>query len=101
MSEQNFDIFDEEETDSLVYLSDEEGNETAFEYLDSVEYNGDEYVVLISADEEDDEVVILKVEETPDDDEVENFVSVDDEKVLNAVFEIFKENNKDYFNFVD
>lgn len=100
MSEENFDIFDEEEMDNLVYLSDEEGNETAFEYLDSVEYNGDEYVVLISADEEDDEVVILKVEETPEE-EVENFVSVEDEVVLNAVFEIFKENNKNYFNFAD
>lgn len=101
MSEENFDIFDEEEVDSLVYLSDEEGNETAFEYLDSVEYNGEEYVVLISADESEDEVVILKVEETPDDEEIENFISVDDETTLNAVFEIFKENNKDYFNFVD
>lgn len=101
MSEENFDIFDEEEMDNLVYLSDEDGNETAFEYLDSVEYKGDEYVVLISTDEEDDEVVILKVEETPDDEEVESFVSVENEAVLNAVFEIFRENNKDYFNFTD
>ena len=61
MSEENIDIFDEEEMENLVYLSDEDGNEVAFEYLDSVEYKGDEYVVLISTDEDDDEVVILKV----------------------------------------
>lgn len=101
MSEENFDIFDEEEMDNLVYLSDDEGNETAFEYLDSIEYNGAEYVVLISADEDEDGVVILEVEPTPDDEEVENFISVDDENILNAVYNIFREKNKDYFNFAD
>ena len=67
MSEENLELLDEEELDNLVYLSDEDGNEVAFEYLDSVEYEGEEYVVLISTDEDDDEVVILKVEPTPDD----------------------------------
>ena len=33
--------------------------------------------------------------------EEETYVSVDDENVLNAVFEIFKEKFKDEFNFVD
>lgn len=101
MSEENLDIFDEEEMDNLVYLSDEDGNEVAFEYLDSVEYQGEEYVVLISTDEDDDEVVILKVEPTPDEEEEENFVTVESEEVAEAVFEIFKERNKDYFNFAD
>ena len=101
MSEENMDIFDEEEMENLVYLSDEDGNEVAFEYLDSVEYKGDEYVVLISTDEDDDEVVILKVEPTPDDEEEENFVTVDSDEVAQAVFDIFKEKHKDYFNFAD
>ena len=34
-------------------------------------------------------------------DEEESYVSVDDEEVLNKVFEIFKEKFKDDFNFVD
>ena len=55
MSDETKDIFDEEEQDNLVYLCDDEGNEAAFEYLDSIEYEGDEYVVLISADEEEDD----------------------------------------------
>ena len=106
MSEKNLDIqneeeFDEEELENLVYLSDEDGNEVAFEYLDSVEYKGDEYVVLISTDEDDDEVVILKVEPTPDDEEEEDFVTVESEAVAQAVFDIFKERNKDYFNFAE
>ena len=101
MSEENLELLDEEELDNLVYLSDEDGNEVAFEYLDSVEYEGEEYVVLISTDEDDDEVVILKVEPTPDDEEEENFVTVDSDEVAQAVFDIFKEKNKDYFNFAD
>lgn len=102
MSEENFDIFDEEALDNLVYLCDEDGNEMAFEYLDTIEYEGDEYVVLISTDEDDDEVVILKLEETSDDDEEgDSFIGVEDENVAAAVFEIFKDKNKDIFNFAD
>ena len=101
MSEENLELLDEEELDNLVYLSDEDGNEVAFEYLDSVEYEGEEYVVLISTDEDDDEVVILKVEPTPDDEEEEDFVTVESEEVAQAVFDIFKARNKDYFNFAD
>ena len=48
--------------------------------------------------EEEGEVVILKVEDTDSEDE-ESYVSVDDEDVLNKVFEIFKEKFKDEFNF--
>lgn len=102
MSEENFDIFDEEELNNLVYLCDDEGNEMAFEYLDCVEYHGEEYVLLISTDEDDDEVVILKLDKTSDDDgEGDSFVSVDDENIAAAVFEIFKENNKDFYDFAD
>ena len=52
-------------------------------------------------EDDNDEVVILKVEDTEDDDEMESYVSVDDEETLNTVFEIFKEKFKDEFNFVD
>ncbi len=100
MSEENMDIFDEEEMDNLVYLSDDEGNEMAFEYLDTVEYQGNEYVVLISTDEDDDEVVILQLETLAEDDEGDDtFIAVEDESVAEAVFELFKERNKDYYNF--
>ena len=101
MSEDNKEIFDEEEMENIVYLSDEEGNEMAFEYLDSVEYEGSEYVVLASTEEDDDEVVILKVEPVPDNDEEEDLVAVENEETAQAVFDIFKERNKDYFNFAD
>ena len=101
MSENNNELFDEEELDNIVYLSDENGNEVAFEFLDLIEYQGDEYVVLLPTDEDDDagEVVILKVEEIGDDQE--SYVSVDDDETLQAVFQVFKDKFSDEFNFVD
>ncbi len=91
----------EEELDNIITLNDEEGNEIRFEFLDLIEYKGEMYVVLYPADEEEDEgqVVILKVEETGEDEE--SYTSVDDDHVLEVVFNIFKERFKDEFNFVD
>ena len=91
-----------EELDNIIILNDEEGNEVEFEFLDLIEYDGEEYVVLLPVEESDDagEVVILKLEDTESEDE-ESYVSVDDDEVLNKVFEIFKEKFKDDFNFVD
>lgn len=92
-----------EELDNIVVLNDEEGNEVEFEFLDLIEYEGEEYVVLLPNDEEDDdagEVLILKLEDTESEDE-ESYVSVEDEETLNRVFEIFKEKFKDEFNFIE
>ena len=92
----------EEELDNIIVLNDENGEEVKFEFLDLIELDGEEYVVLLPAeeDEEEGEVVILKVEDTENEEE-ESYVSVDDENVLNQVFQIFKEKFKDEFNFVD
>ena len=91
-----------EELDNIIVLNDENGNEIEFEFLDLIEYEGEEYVVLLPHDEEEDadEVVILKLEDTDSEDE-ESYVSVDDEDVLQAVIDIFKEKFKDEFNFID
>ncbi len=85
--------------DNIIYLTDENGSEAAFEFIDLIEYNGDEYVVLLPTEEDDGEVVILKVE--PLDDEFEEYVGVEDEDILSAVYEIFKEKFKDEFNFTE
>ena len=87
-----------EEFDNIVTLSDENGNEHEFEFLDLIEYKGKEYVVLIENDDNSDEVVILEYEEK---DEEESYVSVESEETLNAVFEIFKTKFADEFNFAD
>lgn len=89
-----------EELDNLIILNDEDGNEVRFEFLDLIEYDSEEYVVLLPLDDEEDGmVVILKVESL--DDENDTYVSVEDDDALQAVYEIFKEKYKDYFNFED
>lgn len=89
------------ELDNIVVLNDEYGNEVNFEFLDLIEYEGNEYVVLLPADESDEasEDVILQVEDLSG--EEESYVSVEDENTLMAVFKIFKDKYKDEFNFVD
>lgn len=96
--------YEGEELDNVVVLNDEDGNEVQFEFLDLVELDEEEYVVLLpiteEGEEEEGEVVILKVEDSEDDEE-ESYVSVNDEDILNRVFDIFKERFKDDFDFVD
>ena len=91
-----------EELDNIIVLNDENGDEIEFEFLDLIPYEGEEYVVLLPNDEDDEAgaVVILKLEDT-DSEEEESYVSVDDEEVLQKVFEIFKDKFKDEFNFID
>ena len=93
----------DEGLDNIIVLNDENGEEVPFEFLDLIELDGEQYVVLLPVEEDDEdsgEVVILKVEDTENEEE-ESYVSVDDEEVLNKVFEIFKDKFKDEFNFLD
>ncbi|MCR5653937.1 MAG: DUF1292 domain-containing protein [Ruminococcus sp.] len=89
----------EEEEAILVELEDEDGNATEFEYLDTIGYDGEEYVVLIENDEDADGVVILKIESI--DDETENYIGIDDEELVEKIYEIFKEAHADEFEFTD
>ena len=93
---ENEEILQEEESNILT-LTDETGADVDFEYLDCIEYEGVEYLVLMPEDE--DEIVILQVE--PVDEENENYLAVEDEETLNAVFEIFKEKFKDVLEFAE
>lgn len=86
-----------EEESSIISLTDEEGNEVEFELLDSVDYEGKEYLVMLPPDDEASEVVILEVE--PQGDDMETYLTVDDQETLDAVFAIFKERFKDIFTF--
>ena len=95
---ENENLIPEEEV-SILTLTDENGADVDFEYLDCIEYEGKEYLVLMPADELETEIVILEVE--PVDEENENYLSVDDEAVLNAVYGIFKEKYKDVLTFED
>ena len=95
--ENNNEILNEEE--NILTLTDENGVETKFEYLDVIEYEGSEYLILMPLEGEDAEIVILAIE--PVDEENENYLAVEDEAALEAVYAIFKERYKDVLNFAD
>ena len=88
-----------EEESSILTLTDENGQDVDFEYLDCLEYQGTEYLVLMPADQPETEIVILQVE--PVDEENENYLAVEDESVLDAVYGLFKEKYKDILTFED
>ena len=92
-------ILNEEEESSIIMLTDENGNDVEFEYLDCIDYEGKEYLVLIPNEEDAEEVVILQIE--PVDEETENYISVENEETLNAVYAIFKDHFKDVLTFGD
>ena len=94
----NEEILQEEEV-NLITLTDDNGVETVFEYLDCIEYQGKEYLVLIPAEEDANEIVILEIE--PVDEENENYLAVEDEAILDAVYAIFKERYQDLLTFAD
>ena len=95
---ENENLIPEEEV-SILTLTDENGADIDFEYLDCIEYQGKEYLVLMPVEEESNEIVILEVE--PVDEENENYLAVEDEKLLNEVYAIFKEKYKDILTFED
>lgn len=92
------DVNNVEEEDTIIILTDEDGNDVEFEFLDNVEYEGNLYVVMIPVEDEDAGVVIMLLEEGETEDE-DSLLTVTDEDVVEAVYEIFKENNKDVFEF--
>ena len=94
----NENILEEMENEgALITLTDDEGNEVEFEFLDVIEYDGDEYIVLIENDKDADEVVILKINAL--DEETEEYVSIDDEEILQTVFDMFKKKYEGDINF--
>ena len=95
---ENENMIPEEEV-SILTLTDENGQDVEFEYLDCIEYQGKEYLVLMPVEDDAAEIVILEVE--PVDEENENYLAVEDEAVLTAVYEIFKEKYKDVLTFED
>ncbi|MDO5556991.1 MAG: DUF1292 domain-containing protein [Clostridia bacterium] len=84
-------------------LLDENGEKVEFEFLDLIELDNEQYIVLLPFEVPEDgegEVVILKVEDT-DSEDVESYVTIEDDEELEKVFAVFKEKFKDEFNFTE
>ena len=98
MDDDSINDYDEEELNNIIILSDENGEDVEFEFLDLIDYEQEEYIVLLSSD--DSEMVILKVlpSANPDRD-TDNYCPVEDAYTLSAIFELFQLRNSDRFEF--
>jgi hypothetical protein len=85
------------EENVIFTLEDDLGNDVEFELLDVISYKNEEYAVLIENIPEADELTILKVESYDDEEEV--YVGVDDDEVVEKIFDIFKKNHPDEFTY--
>lgn len=88
----------DEENENYITLTDDNGEDVSFEILDTVEYKEHLFAVLLPFESEEDEVVILEILPA-EDPEYDEFVSVEDENLLNEVFEEFKKAHADEFDF--
>lgn len=86
-----------DERDNIVVLLDGDNNELEFEYLDSMQCKGKNYAALLPVDDNDGSVYIFEIVE--DEEGNSFFEAVEDEVVIDEVFEIFRENNADEFDF--
>mgnify|MGYP005816660635 FL=1 len=81
----------EMEDDDIVELIDEDGQSVRFEHLMTLEHEGELYVMLTALeatpDTDEDEVFILRIEKDAQGEDC--YVTVDDENILQAVFEKF------------
>lgn len=98
MNEINNNNIPEEENENYITLIDDNGEEVSFEIIGTLEYKKRWFAVLIPFDEEDDGVVILEMLPT-DDPDYDEFVGIDDEALLNEVFEEFKKNYDGEYEF--
>ncbi len=89
------------EEDIIVLFDEEENKEIPCEWLDSVEYEGSQYAVVLPVDSEDGTVLIMEMIPDGDSDDEESwlFNGIEDQSVLDAVYELFKKNNGDEFDF--
>ena len=97
LNEKDVEEFDED-NENYITLTDDDGKDISFEILDNIEYKERIFAVLLPFEDTDDEVVILEVIPA-EDPEYDDFVSVDDEELLNEVFEEFKKKNEGEFDF--
>ena len=95
MSEEN-NVMDLDSEENIIELEDMDGNKQEFEFLDYLEYKSKNYVVLLPLDD-DSTVVILEAK--PLDDELEQYIPLESDDLLQEIFAEFKRRNADLYDF--
>ena len=92
----------ENEEEQIFEFVDDAGNVEKFEVLGYVELENRDFAVLFPVTEKEEEqmVHILEVIEEPDSDD-DTYVGLEDDELIDRVWQKFMEENKDEFNFID
>ena len=85
------------EKNVIFTLEDDLGNEVEFELLDVITYKNEEYAVLVENVPDVKDFTILKIDSIDDKEEV--YVGIDDEALVQKIFDIFKKNHPNDFNY--
>ena len=93
INEKEMEEFEDEDA-NFITLTDDDGNDVSFEMLDVIEHQERSFAILLPFEDEDDEVVILEML-MADDPEMVDFVSVEDDAILEEVFAEFQKKCED------
>ncbi len=85
------------ELSDIIMLEDDNGSELEVQFLGEIDFENKSYIVCLPnyEDEDQDEVLILRID--GDEDQGEYYASVDDERVISEVFDIFMAENTDLY----
>ncbi|MCQ2416455.1 MAG: DUF1292 domain-containing protein [Oscillospiraceae bacterium] len=89
----------EELDDNLVVLEDEDGNSVTFEFLELVTVDSTPYAILLPLDDGDEDMGVVIVEVVDLGMETEHYDAVLDEKLNDRIFEQFRTEFKDKYEF--
>ena len=80
--------------DDVILLTDDTGEDIPFEIIDTLDLDGSTYALLAPLDEDDDDgVLVFQIIEK---DEGIQYESVDDEHLMQRVFDVFRSSDEDY-----
>lgn len=81
--------------EGIITLTDNDGNDCNFGFLDFIEYDENEYIVLYPLQGDDERLLILKVEEDATSEEYDSYVGIDDDDLVDKIYQLFLEKHKD------
>ncbi len=88
---------DSDNEDSIITLTGDDGTDISYELLDMIALAGRQYAVVLPVSEDADQVEIFLVEDAEKD--TNTFVPVSDRVTAMTVFNLFKEKNREFFDF--
>ena len=85
--------------ENIYLLEDNDGNEVPFEFVDLMEYEGEEYLFLLPIEDDNGEVLILHIDSVDGDEEA--YSGVESEELLATLFNMFREKYEGMYDFAD